>query len=88
MQDGTDAATRDPGTCFIVGEASVTWPTSQVSISERFEELLNVNAARGYELRSWKMTALAFEFEGEQHMTETVVAVFERGVHEPPAVQS
>jgi len=63
---------------FIVGEVSKNWEkdslTPGTTLSERFEMMIRMNTDRGYVLHSWKMTSVFTE----NHLVETIVAVFRR----------
>lgn len=73
----------------IVAEISKNWrdgrsvSADQRTIAMIFENVIAKNAARGYALRSWKMTALicpskpGWKSDVDEHViTETIVAVF------------
>lgn len=64
----------------IVGEVSRTWDGKTVdpfAIGQKFEEMIRVNAARGYALKDWRMVACSYTDDAGQPMiTETIVAVF------------
>lgn len=60
----------------IVGEVVRTWigehDAERPPISRSFEEVIAMNAERGYALRDWRMTAVMIEGT----MIQTIVAVF------------
>lgn len=61
----------------IVAEISKNWtgePGEEVSLlSNRFEQVIKINAERGYVLESWKFFQLMAK---PTNMTETIIAVF------------
>lgn len=65
---------------MIVAEISKGWKDGEhVSsdtrmLSEKFEEVISVNAYRGYRLHSWRMHSAT----AKGQMSETIVAVFEQ----------
>jgi hypothetical protein len=68
----------------IVGEVSVNWrshtATVQLLLSQRFEQMIGVNATRGFELESWKLSRTSHpDQEGDTVINETIVAVFVEG---------
>lgn len=61
----------------IVAEISRNWPTSETPlISKQFEEVIQVNRNRGFELESWRLSQVMVPTD---HMIETIVAVFVKG---------
>ena len=61
----------------IVAEVSKTWWTGCTEgglLAEKFEEVIQVNAERGYTLESWRMTSVSNETKN--NLIETIVAVF------------
>lgn len=64
---------------FIVAELSKTWIDGQsanpLTISELFEDVININAKRGYVLRSFQLDRIIVN---PTQMNETIIAVFER----------
>lgn len=80
-----------PALPFIVAEISCNWINGELVdpaaglLSVRFERVVNVNACRGYRLRSFQLHRQTFEggpalIEPEFTLNETIVAVFERDV--------
>lgn len=62
---------------FIVAEISKSWtdPTSIKEIlSQKFEQVINVNYNRGYKITDWKISSIIHEGV----LTETIIAIFER----------
>jgi hypothetical protein len=62
---------------FIVGEVSKSWKDGEPMtnlLCQQFETVINVNAARGYVLRDWKIKAVTYT----DGMTETIIAIFEK----------
>ena len=61
---------------FIVAEITKNWekgtPVSDL-IAQRFEEVINVNIARGYKLIDWRLSSS----QTDNLLTETIVAIFE-----------
>ena len=68
---------------FIVAEISKNW-LHGISLSDtpllaqQFERVINVNAARGYELHSFQIHRLMVSAGG---LNETIIAVFKRTAH-------
>lgn len=66
----------------IVAEISKTWVggahDSRALISQKFEELLEVNRQRGYHMESWKFSQVWMP-EARQ-VVETIIAVFVREI--------
>lgn len=63
---------------FIVAEVSKNWQAgapAAPTVGQLFEELIEVNRARGYRLYSWQLHRL---MTGARQMNETIMAVFER----------
>ena len=66
---------------FIVAEVSKNWVRNQPliqgsrTISQTFEDVVNVNHERGYRLHSFTMHRLQM---GNDEMNETIIAVFEK----------
>ena len=66
---------------FIVAEVSKNWidgrelTTEAGLVSQRFEHVVNVNAARGYRLVTFALDRL---MTGPRELNETIIAVFER----------
>lgn len=62
----------------IVAEISHTWsngqPMDSKLISQKFEEVIEVNRERGYQLHSFSLSSAA---PSESDLIETIVAVFE-----------
>lgn len=85
----------------IVAEISKDWTQAQVDqyggessdlLSGRFERVIDINAERGYELESWRMTSVRMGRFGvldnpseESQCNETIIAVF---VEESRAAQA
>lgn len=74
---------------FIVAEVSCNWIDGQLldplagPISQRFERVINVNAARGYRLRLFELSRTVLDvdparMERPVKLNETIIAVFER----------
>lgn len=66
---------------FIVAEVSKGWidgcHAGELSIlSQRFEEVINVNWERGYRLVDWRLSQLC----NGNEMTETIIAVFKKRI--------
>jgi len=62
---------------FIVAEVSKSWtdPTTIKEIlSQKFEQVVNVNYDRGYKLVDWNISSVVHEGV----LTETIIAIFER----------
>lgn len=61
---------------FIVAEITKNWdsetPVSDL-LCQRFEEVININSARGYNLIDWKITSAA----NKDVLTETIIAIFQ-----------
>lgn len=65
---------------FIVAEVSKIWGSSSPpvdTLATRFDRVIEVNRARGYELHSWKLTSVVTGPVEDPIITETIVAVFE-----------
>lgn len=68
---------------FIVAEISKNWPEQHDErgmrrlLAERFEDVIDTNHERGYRLVDWKLDRFHWEQDGETHLNETIVAVFE-----------
>lgn len=67
----------------IVAEISRNWPGDKERpsplLSELFEEVIERNLERGFALESWRLTAVTFrphDYESQQNLVETIVAVF------------
>ena len=66
---------------FIVAEVSKNWidgrelTTEAGLLSQRFEHVVNVNAARGYRLVTFALDRM---MTGPSELNETIIAVFER----------
>lgn len=66
---------------FIVAELSKNWVNGypydgcQITISQLFEQVLNVNGARGYRLLSFQLHRVCPDAES---LNETIIAAFER----------
>lgn len=62
---------------FIVAEITKNWtketPVSDL-LSHKFEEVINVNADRGYKLTDWKLTSAVHQ----EVLTETIIAIFQK----------
>jgi hypothetical protein len=60
---------------FIVAEISKTWnettPVEEL-ISRQFEEVINVNYHRGYNLKEWNISSVLHD----GFLTETIIAIF------------
>lgn len=71
---------------FIVAEVSKNWADGEELhpemglIAQRFEHIINVNAARGYKLLTFSLHRL---MTSPNEMNETIVAVFEREEPQP-----
>ncbi len=61
---------------FIVAEITKNWtqdtPVADL-LSQRFEEVININEERGYRLSDWRITSTS----NEGLFTETIIAIFE-----------
>jgi len=68
----------------IVAEITVNWVEGETPaepgdrLSDRFELVIRVNAARGFELEDWKLNSVYHRRAGRLMLTETIVAVFVR----------
>lgn len=64
---------------FIVAEVSKNWdkqtPVAEL-LSQKFEEVINVNSERGYKLIDWKISSVV----SEGVLNETIIAIFEKTV--------
>lgn len=62
---------------FIVAEVSKNWNSSgsEVPISKSFEDVININAARGYKLVDWKFTSVCTGGDRD-NILETIIAIF------------
>jgi hypothetical protein len=61
---------------FIVAEIVKTWPqTSPGLLCHRFEDVIEVNRRRGYELHAFTLSQLMTD---PGTLTETIIAVFRR----------
>ena len=63
---------------FIVAEISKNWQAGRsvanpLLLAEQFEQAINHNAARGYELLTFELCRLV---TGEESLNETIIAVF------------
>jgi hypothetical protein len=72
---------------FIVAEISKNWPEDNIPgvrrlLSERFEDVINHNRARGYRLDSWRLDRFSPE---PGTLNETIIAVFEQAPVTEPA---
>lgn len=76
-----------PDPPVVVGEVSVSWTEGgdlpKALISQRFQDVINVNLERGYELVDWKLSTVVQEFTPKfgdplVRITETIVAVFRK----------
>ncbi len=64
---------------YIVAEVTKNWSSKSNDsniISQKFEEVIQVNLERGYELQNWKFTTVVFP--QTQAITETIIAVFKK----------
>lgn len=67
---------------FIVAEISKNWPEQYTEpgmprlLAQRFEAVLNRNAARGYHLVDWRLDRLLNPSDASQ-LNETIIAIFE-----------
>ncbi len=62
---------------YIVAEVTKNWTSKSNDsniISQKFEEVIQVNLERGYVLQDWKFTTVVFP--QTQAITETIIAVF------------
>ena len=61
---------------FIVAEITKNWnketPVSDL-IGQKFEAVININAARGYKLIDWRLSST----QSGELLTETIIAIFE-----------
>lgn len=64
---------------FIVAELSKNWtsegPVTPELLAEKFEQSINFNDNRGYELRSWRLHRMT---DSVGSLNETIIAVFEK----------
>jgi len=67
----------------IFGEVSTAWPKDPHDpncdmrpIAQRWEDVVHVNYARGYDLVSWQLVQTAYEYEGQPMLAETIVGEF------------
>lgn len=58
----------------IVAEVSASWPGSKVVIAQAFENVIEVNRQRGYELEDWRFSQSGDQMTGP--FVETIIAVF------------
>lgn len=62
---------------FIVAEVSVSWvgggQVGKAPLSVQFEEAIEVNLKRGYQLHSWRMSQVVIS---ATELVETIIAVF------------
>ena len=61
---------------FIVAEVSKNWTKDSPAtdlLCQRFEMVINVNHARGYTLKDWKMLSVT----NGNDLNETIIAIFE-----------
>jgi hypothetical protein len=66
---------------FIVGEVSKNWPDPGAPpgfVNKLFEDMINANYERGYELHSFQLNRFALEYAEPNNMNETIIAVFKR----------
>lgn len=76
-------------TPFIVGEVSKNWegvhadrpPHASECLCGLFEQMIEHNRKEGYRLHSWQLHRV---MTGPETMNETIIAVFEKPVVEPP----
>jgi hypothetical protein len=66
---------------FIVAEITKNWEhgadLSMPILSQKFEQVINVNEERGYSLYSWRFNQVETTAEsGGKVITETIIAVF------------
>jgi hypothetical protein len=70
---------------YIVAECSRNWiagddPRIGTMLCQQFEQVLNVNMARGYTLRDWQLSRVVSNVDGVTCLNETIIAVFYKGI--------